>query len=972
MKFLSRFTLVILTVRILFLTTSLHAQILPYGEQIGTTYYDLVVNWSTPNRIAYNEDDQSVSVVWTASKTAQVQPASERGVGYNHKSAGVWQYGTDGECPTKNHGCSNEYAGWPEIVNLPGQLITVNNSTKQVKPEIVLSHSGGLKTMERPQRGTGNWGQSQDLGFDQDFCKDGYVGLWPRMVGSGNNYLHALYAEAGSSILLFDSCTPHTTLRAPFFYARSSDRGENWDIQNVLLPGMQDTSLFSLGLGDQYAISAKDNIVAVLVGYYDKPWVLWKSIDNGSSWTTRIIKEFDGDSYELPNYFFNGNHGKYVPDNANALVIDDFGNIHCFAGRRIIEIDSSSHKWTGTAEFEDNGILYWNDRDPGFCEPAVIAKLVDYVDATGTPHSSPIYSDNPIYDPFDYMALNSAEYFLSSTSMPSVAVMGDHIYVTYSADVEGTMYGGNTPGNSTPFRDLYLVWSNDGGKTWSYELNISSDIAGYDDGTFGTGLEEDIFPSVAHRIGSDSTLHIMWNLDYEPGSNVRHQTGQYSLQTVAYYGVDVNALTFNPKTDVLSGINLSHTDLISFSDTTLYAGDTLLITPLLSNVNSYSFDPYLPFYDTTIIGFDTTIVDLNLNADSILRFQPSNTSTYTFTSIQANGCLIDTIKDSITVQLIGGGRLEAIILDDTLDICAGDSVQLEGFGSGLTGNYHYLWNDNNASATNLIWVKPSINQWYHLTVTEDSSGLIETDSIFVSVHAIPTLSVSTDQTICTGASSTLTASGNATSYIWSNGIMNGVPFSPSTSQSYTVQAINQWGCNTTDSVQINLIPFPNAAYTFQFNGLNFSSNNTSQNSDSWSWIVDDTQLYETENISHLFPNTGYYNICLLAHNSCFTDTLCDVLVVSLGLDDDVFNQGSLFKIYPNPATNTVLVDFETSNQFKSGWKLTMKDVTGKTVVQHELTQTSNLLDLTILNKGLYLYQIIHHSGISENGKISIH
>ncbi len=59
-------------------------------------------------------------------------------------------------------------------------------------------------------------------------------------------------------------------------------------------------------------------------------------------------------------------------------------------------------------------------------------------------------------------------------------------------------------------------------------------------------------------------------------------------------------------------------------------------------------------------------------------------------------------------------------------------------------------------------------------------------------------------TVCAGSPATLTASG-ATSYSWSGGVTNGVPFNPSTSATYTVTGTTN-GCSSTATQMINVTP----------------------------------------------------------------------------------------------------------------------------------------------------------------------
>jgi hypothetical protein len=69
------------------------------------------------------------------------------------------------------------------------------------------------------------------------------------------------------------------------------------------------------------------------------------------------------------------------------------------------------------------------------------------------------------------------------------------------------------------------------------------------------------------------------------------------------------------------------------------------------------------------------------------------------------------------------------------------------------------------------------------------------------IHPQPTISAGDDQLICSGASVTLSGSGGV-SYMWNNDVVNGVAFSPTQSNTYTVTGTDGNGCTNTDQVTI--------------------------------------------------------------------------------------------------------------------------------------------------------------------------
>lgn len=79
------------------------------------------------------------------------------------------------------------------------------------------------------------------------------------------------------------------------------------------------------------------------------------------------------------------------------------------------------------------------------------------------------------------------------------------------------------------------------------------------------------------------------------------------------------------------------------------------------------------------------------------------------------------------------------------------------------------------------------------TGTENGTNLV--------IHSLPTVNAGADQLICSGESTTLSGSG-ALSYVWDNGVTDGVPFTPVANNTYTVIGTDANGCSNTDQVSV--------------------------------------------------------------------------------------------------------------------------------------------------------------------------
>ncbi|MFK8038626.1 MAG: LamG-like jellyroll fold domain-containing protein [Crocinitomicaceae bacterium] len=123
-------------------------------------------------------------------------------------------------------------------------------------------------------------------------------------------------------------------------------------------------------------------------------------------------------------------------------------------------------------------------------------------------------------------------------------------------------------------------------------------------------------------------------------------------------------------------------------------------------------------------------------------------------------------------------------------ICSGSAHTLIGTGANT-----YVW-DN--SVVNGVSFNPITTQVYTVTGT-DAAGCSGWDQMTITTIASQ-INAGSDQLICVGGSTTLSASGG-TNYVWDNGVIDGVAFVPTTSL-YTVTGTGSNGCTGSDEVLI--------------------------------------------------------------------------------------------------------------------------------------------------------------------------
>jgi PKD repeat protein len=178
--------------------------------------------------------------------------------------------------------------------------------------------------------------------------------------------------------------------------------------------------------------------------------------------------------------------------------------------------------------------------------------------------------------------------------------------------------------------------------------------------------------------------------------------------------------------------------------------------------------------------------------------------TVTLTVCNTNGC--NTTTSTITV---GPNPPPTVSLNAVPSaICIGNSSNVTASGATT-----YAWSPSTGlSATSgaAVIASPTVTTTY--TVTGTTSGCTGTNTITITVNALPVVSVTPSSTnICTGGFASLTANG-ASTYTWSpsTGLSAttgaNVNANPSVSIIYTVTGTNSSGCTASSTVSVTVLP----------------------------------------------------------------------------------------------------------------------------------------------------------------------
>ncbi len=447
----------------------------PAEAIVGNTRYDLPTNQATQNRL-YLFPDGTIGATWTI---GLVDAAfADRGTGYNYYDGSSW-----GPIPTQR--IETVRTGWPSYVPY------------SAGGEAVLAHdfgSGNMILSKRDTKGSGTWTQS--VFNAPPTCPI----AWPRMVSSGSNHdqFHLLSITKpvvrGGSV--FEG------LDGAIVYSRSTDGGQSWDIQNVVLPGMTSNEYVGFG-GDTYTwAEPKNETLAFVVGDNWNDLFLMKSTDNGTTWSKTIIFQHPYPKFEETTTLVTDT--PTVCDGATSVALDSDGKAHVFFGLMRVLNDDLTDGTTSYFPYSD-GLAYWNEDMPAF----------------STLIFDTLYNNDHIVGYVQDMNLNDTimefidigTYYLSLTSMPYVSIdNNDDMYLVFTSVME------NLDNGNQNYRHIWTRASFDEGATWSGFQDLTGSII--------HNFDECVFPSLSPT--SDNSFYMLYQADEEPGLAVRGDEDPYT------------------------------------------------------------------------------------------------------------------------------------------------------------------------------------------------------------------------------------------------------------------------------------------------------------------------------------------------------------------------------------------------------------------------------------------------------------
>ena len=498
------------------------------------------------------------------------------------------------------------------------------------------------------------------------------------------------------------------------------------------------------------------------------------------------------------------------------------------------------------------------------------------------------------------------------------------------------------PATDSPNGNTLVILANEVSSTLSiYQVNTCAEVSGAPI----TSNDLTICPSQSTQLVVTNTANVsyQWLLN---GSQITNANGStFSANQAGNYSVRVSNSTLGciDTTSIITVSSLAAPSVSAGSDQTVCGGENVTLTAsgadnyiwnngantaviTLQTGTSSSNSTFLVTGTDSITGcssIDTLQVlvnalpDVNAGSDFTVcsneeitlfasgaltyswtqnvidgqSFLLNQTTTFTVTGVNANGC---SNSDQITVSV---NQTPLVNAGNDITICENESpVTL--FYNVNQAISAASW--NTGETTQSIQVDSASS--YIITVT-NINNCTSSDTITVTINPITLIDIENNQVVCSNnlpLSLNADATGNQLSFLWSTG-QTTQQINVEETGIYSVIVINEFNCESTSEVSLQVIPAPNVnagnditvcEYDFPVT-LNATGNGAEVE---WS----NGALTPFTSVT----SPGTYSVTTTAQNGCqATDSILVTSDPCVGIEENVIE----FSIFPNPTLDVVLI-----------------------------------------------------------------
>jgi len=320
---------------------------------------------------------------------------------------------------------------------------------------------------------------------------------------------------------------------------------------------------------------------------------------------------------------------------------------------------------------------------------------------------------------------------------------------------------------------------------------------------------------------------------------------------------------------------------------------------------------------------------------------PGSSQTYAVTGKTGNCSSFKTVKVTVVATPT------VTVTPDSATICVGGSTILKAAGATS-----YIWKPSaglSNSAVANVNATPTISTTYSVIGT-NGSGCNDTVPVMVKVIPAVTSTATGHDTICSGNSVVLNASGGAT-YKWNTGATtSGITVSPAKTTTYTVTVGNGYcTANSTDVVVVNPLTQP----TIKVKGDTLYCQPVASLSN-FQWYYNGTLLTGRTNDTLIISQLGDYKVSASGKDGC-SDTTSKMITTLVGINELSLSQ--FITIYPNPSNGHMQIQCNIPD---GTYTLYLTDILGQvmhTEVINVAGTYSSTLDMSMYSSGIYIFNL---------------
>ncbi|MEN9978429.1 MAG: hypothetical protein RLZZ569_1054 [Bacteroidota bacterium] len=317
-------------------------------------------------------------------------------------------------------------------------------------------------------------------------------------------------------------------------------------------------------------------------------------------------------------------------------------------------------------------------------------------------------------------------------------------------------------------------------------------------------------------------------------------------------------------------------------------------------------------------------------------------------------------------------------------VCKGDTITLSGTGTGAnTYNWNMGITNNNPFVINTT-----------TTYTYSAVGqfnCVVTDQVVVTVNQ-PQVNAGANQTVCAGTAVTLSGTGS-TALLWNNNVINGSPFTPDSTQTYTVSGTDANGCYGTDQVVVSVntplisagsdvticsgdtvtliatglqtpawnnnvvngVGFvPTTSASFEVSGTDVNGcagtdqvlvtvNQTANT------VLNEVTLGSYTLNGTTYAQSGTYTQTLTSQNGCDSIITLNLSISGVGISENEHQ----FVVYPNPAAAIITIQGNGEEQ-----TIRITDALGRTILEQISFTKDTIISIEKLEPGNYFIELL--------------